>query len=290
MGSHRPQGWGPTDPTCKNKENIRIKRKSSACAASVDAGCNKNQNGDTPHTLEEIELEIQTVKAASKVKRDAKTKAGRPLRKDGTGFLPTKPALTLLWSDLLREHYPHSKGAALSVRSQSILWNYGRSWTLASGSGEFVAYLTWTVERWSAIRRVGLHWMDEPPLVPSLALVLSAKLRHIFEDAYNHATEIERWQSLDPRSRAIEDLVRLKGYDHATATELVDAEGKHQTQVRELARAKMALESLRRAFEDETRQREARIVKAHLEGSRRSKRQTPLQNPEGDFGAWQDED
>lgn len=227
--------------------------------------------------LERAVIKVQTF-AKSRLS-EKKMKGGRNCRKDGTGFLPKQSNVALFWRELWTEHFPDTPLEAMPLVSQKILWQYWRSWTESRGTGEFLEYLTWIFENWNALRLGSFSWMTNFPKAPSVRLVTSAKLRHVFEEAYKAREAIALWRKLEPHERKLRELVE-NGMDPDKAREVVERE---YSTAKELKKISEARQKLHIAMETANR-RQSRTPNGA------SRRRGPLKMEDHDFGQWKDDE
>lgn len=227
----------------------------------------------------ELEMAIVVVRKRARDKAKDRLTDGRALRKDKSGFLPTKARLPLFWRELWLDCFPGVPLDPLPKISANILWTYWRDWTLARSDGEFSDYLRWVFENWNALRVGSFGWATSFPKAPAIRMIVSVKLRPFFEEAYRECEMVAIWRKMEPHERRMAELVE-KGMDPDKAREVVEREFATKKELVELRKARermsIAMETLAR------RERAAA-------SSQNGKRTAPLPDAKS-FNKWKDEE
>lgn len=240
VGAETPHTLGAETPH-QREEEIRVTKEKSLVAAS------DHQSAGATDSRDELEIAITKVRSRSKSRASEKSKAGRALRKDGSGILPTKTALAAMWRSLWMEHFPDLALDAPPQISLHILWQYSKKWTEARKAGEFADYLAWLFENWNAVRLGSFSWMAGAPKAPALRLIVSAKLRAYFEEAYRDKETVALWRKLEPHERRLNELVE-SGMDPDKARESVEKEFASKKELVELHKARQRMSAMLETF------------------------------------------
>lgn len=255
-------------------KRVEVKRSEKGRVASASA---REGRG-------ELEMAVVEVRKRSKDKSALKKMQGRPLRANGTGFLPNKNRIPLFWKDLWIEYFPGEQLDPMTLASQQILWQYWKKWTEARSEGEFLDYLTWVFQYWNTIRIGSFAWMQSFPKVPALRMLTSGKLRVFFEEAYRERQTVETLSKLQPHERKLRELVE-GGMAPEHAQEIVDREFASRREAKELRAARDRLAVMmethhRREASRKRREDEQPAFKAPR------KRSLPVTN---NFGKWKED-
>ncbi len=218
---------------------------------------------------------IEEVRKRSKSKRKAAAEKGVRVRGD-SGFVPTNGAFVILWKGLFIEHFPKEAPAPLSSCVRSIMVRYAKAWTKNRDEGEFMSYLEFLFQNWLLIRSTSLGWMNDAPRFPVAEMIVSVKLRRIFEVAYANEERWDRLAKMNELERRAEEL-REKGMDPEKAKQIVAEEFGYADKLKELRLEREKIKVLR----DQMR-KEGRIAQ-------RAKPKSKLKSGGGTFDDWIDE-
>lgn len=250
------------------KSNKREERQSSN---SVDAEASEV----LVDASSRYKTRVEEVRKRSRSRRKVAADKGVNVRK-GSGFVPTKDAFVIRWKELFRTYFRDDKPAPLSSVVRSIMVKYGKAWTQNREEGEFMDYIEFLFRNWLIIRSTSLGWMSDAPRFPVPEMIVSSKLRRIFEVAYANEERMERLSKMDEMERRVEDL-REKGMDPDKAKEIVAEEFGYADKLKELRVEREKIKVLR----DQMR-KEGRIAQ-------RAKPKPKMKNGGGTFADWIDD-
>tara|TARA_R110002153_G_scaffold26421_5_gene82923 strand:+ start:4312 stop:5616 length:1305 start_codon:yes stop_codon:yes gene_type:complete len=203
-------------------------------------------------TREEIMESIKKVESASRLKRDAKKRDGYySNKKDQTGFIPSVAAMQKTWFDLSKKHFPSFAVSGLPSKGLHMLKSYAREWSARNAGKEWVDFLEWIFQNWSAIGRTEFNWMTNRSEVPTIPLVVSAKLRVSLEKAWGDREALETIYAMTPREREVAFLMRDRGITEKQARKMAKEKEDILDESNKLGERKQKLELERRALEGE---------------------------------------
>lgn len=277
---------GAISPPKEYFVEIREAKDNICVVASLDAG--------TPvlETVRQANEIARSVVVRSRQRQDKRKKQGKFERraKDGTesGFVPFKSALAAIWVDLYRTKFPQEAITPLPAITLRIVYLYAKNWTLLRQDGEFLDYLTWIFTNWSMLRSGPFKWMQDFPLTPAPRILVSTKLRPLIEEAYQQKDWWSRWAKMDEYERRVQHLTVNKGLDRSKAESIAKRETGFRDEIEAIKqeRRKLELAALRvkQAYEQE---RAALRKQQQRSGVAPT---TSIQNVEGDFGKWDEDD
>ena len=201
------------------------------------------------------------------------------MRDDGTGFHPTKDALTAIWFDLWKKYFEDVPPSPMAGVTRKILWDYWRKWTEVRDEGEFEDFLNWLFKNWHALGAGSFNWMSDFPKQPAVEMIISASLRSAFERAYRDKEQLKVFQKMEPHERKLKKLIEEDGLDPAKAREIIER------QFVEVGQVKVLKEEYKKlAFAKENFRRERTAATARRAKRRKKKKTKPLKVTD-----WKDE-
>lgn len=263
------------------KEEIFDKKKSSH--NEVVAGVEKED------PLSEIRYATTKIVDASKVNRDRKKKSKGVFvrRANETGFVPFRGMFPVIWKDMNSSFFPDFEVGPIPHLSLNIIHSYAIAWTNNRKTGEFMEYLNWVFQNWSALGAGVFGWMSEFPLSPSVRIITSKKLRGFIEEAYQKKEMWDAWRKMDEYERKVYHLVNVKGMDSEKAAKVAKKEVGYVEQGKELAKAKKEIQIMSERAEQVMRAEREALAK---QKKSLTQRVNHLVEVEGDFGKWEDEE
>jgi hypothetical protein len=259
----------------------RVTKENRCASASHRAGSPEQSEIETATEI------VRTVITASRAKAERRKKQGkfeRCANGNQSGFVPFRSALAINWISIHRQVFAEASVAPLSSVSIKILHSYAKNWTLLRESGEFLDYLQWIFENWSVLRSGPFKWMQDFPLTPSIRIIVNAKLRPFIEEAYQQREWWARWSQMDEYERRVHHLSTNKGIDRSRAEEIAKKETGFRDEVKLLKEERRKLELAAMSVKQAYQQERAALRKQH---ERLGKPR--LEDTEGDFGKWEDE-